>query len=71
MTQDEQPQSLCKRHREFVPLIAAIDTVEGEIGETSPLLLRAETGPLYETLAHELIPPRWARAAPCSRSFGA
>jgi len=56
MPKDEQPESLCKRHREFVPLIAAIDRVEGEIGESSPLLLRAETGPLHETLAHELIP---------------
>ena len=48
--------SLCERHREFVPLIAAIDRVEGEIEEGSPILLRAETGGLLETLEHELIP---------------
>ena len=56
MTQEKQPESICERHREFVPLIAAIDRVEGEIEESSPLLLRTETGTLHETLAHELIP---------------
>ena len=39
-----------------MPLIAAIDKVEGELGESSPLLLRTETGSVHETLAHELIP---------------
>jgi iron-sulfur cluster repair protein YtfE (RIC family) len=56
MTQEKQPESICERHREFVPLIAAINRVEGEIEESSPLLLRTETGTLHETLAHELIP---------------
>jgi iron-sulfur cluster repair protein YtfE (RIC family) len=47
---------MCERHREFVPLIAAIERVEGELEEVSPIVLRAETGSLHETLAHELIP---------------
>ena len=49
-------ESMCEKHREFVPLIAAIDRVEGEIEDGSPLLLRVETGGLLETLEHELIP---------------
>ncbi len=54
MTKPEE--SLCERHREFVPLIAAIDKMEGDIEQGSPLLLRAEAGGLHDTLAHELIP---------------
>jgi iron-sulfur cluster repair protein YtfE (RIC family) len=52
----EAKESLCERHREFVPLIAAIDKVEGELAAGSALLIRAETGDLHETLSHELIP---------------
>jgi len=47
---------MCEKHREFVPLIAAIDRVEGEIEDGSPILLRAETGGLLDTLEHDLIP---------------
>jgi len=48
--------SLCERHREFVPLIAAIDRVSGELEQGSALLIRAETGGIHETLSHELMP---------------
>ena len=48
--------SLCERHREFVPLIAAIDRATGELEQGSALLIRAETGGIHETLSHELIP---------------
>ncbi len=52
----EPQESLCERHRGFVPLIAAIDKVEGGIERGSALLIRAETGGLHDTLSHELIP---------------
>ncbi|GIU99829.1 MAG: hypothetical protein KatS3mg014_1445 [Actinomycetota bacterium] len=52
----EAQESLCERHRGFVPLIAAIDEVEGELAGGSALLIRAETGELHEILSHELIP---------------
>ncbi len=52
----ETQESLCERHREFVPLIAAIDKAESELATGSALLIRAETGGLHETLSHELIP---------------
>ena len=42
--------SLCERHREFVPLIAAIDRVSGELEQGSALLIRAETGGVHATL---------------------
>lgn len=48
--------SMCEKHREFVPLIAAIDKVEEELETGSPLLIRAETGNLHDVLAHELMP---------------
>jgi iron-sulfur cluster repair protein YtfE (RIC family) len=48
--------SLCERHREFVPLIAAIDRVSGELEQGSALLIRAEAGGIHETLSHELLP---------------
>lgn len=54
MTKPED--SLCERHREFVPLIAAIDRVSGELEQSSALLIRAEAGDIHETLSHELIP---------------
>ena len=54
MTKHEE--SLRGRHREFVPLIAAIDRVSGELEEGSALLIRAEAGDIHETLSHELIP---------------
>ncbi|GBC86423.1 hypothetical protein HRbin12_00411 [bacterium HR12] len=52
----EAQESLCERHRGFVPLIAAIDEVEGELAGGSALLIRAETDELHEILSHELIP---------------
>ena len=54
MTKAEE--SLCERHREFVPLIAAIDRATGELEQGSALLIRAEAGGIHETLSHELIP---------------
>jgi iron-sulfur cluster repair protein YtfE (RIC family) len=47
---------MCEKHREFVPLIAAIEEMEGDLETGSPLLLRTEAGSLHETLSHELIP---------------
>lgn len=49
-------ESMCEKHREFVPLIAAIDKVGDELGSGSALLIRAETGNLHEALAHQLLP---------------
>jgi iron-sulfur cluster repair protein YtfE (RIC family) len=54
MTKPEE--SLCERHREFVPLIAAIDRVSGELDQGSALLIRSEAGGIHETLSHELLP---------------
>lgn len=45
-----------REHRRFVPLIAAIERVEDEVGEVKPPSLRIEASGLHETLAHELIP---------------
>ncbi len=49
-------ESLCEEHRKFVPLIAAIEKVEGSVGEASILSLRTGAAGLHETLAHGLIP---------------
>lgn len=49
-------KSLSDKHVRFVPLIAAIDRMEGELEEGQPVLLRAEAGVVHETLAHELLP---------------
>ncbi len=46
--------SLCERHREFVPLIAAVERVEDST-EEGPVL-RAEAVGLHEAFAHGLIP---------------
>ncbi len=43
-------------HREFVPLIAAIEHVETEAEEGKPAQLRVSAAGLHETLAHGLIP---------------
>ncbi len=51
-----ESESMGERHREFVPLIAAIERVEGELDEVSPIVLRTDAGDLHETLAHELMP---------------
>ena len=48
--------STCEKHRGFVPLIAAIERIEGEVEETSPWLLRADALGLHEGLAHGLMP---------------
>lgn len=47
---------LAERHARFVPLIAAIDRMEGDIEEGRPVLLHAEAGVVHETLEHELLP---------------
>ena len=51
---------LAEKHTRFVPLIAAIDRMEGELEGTveggSPVLLHAEAGVVHETLEHELLP---------------
>jgi iron-sulfur cluster repair protein YtfE (RIC family) len=45
-----------EEHREFVPLIAAIQQAEVEAEEGKPTSLRLSTAGLHETLAHGLIP---------------
>jgi iron-sulfur cluster repair protein YtfE (RIC family) len=47
---------LAEKHSRFVPLIAAIDRVEGELEGGSPVVIHAEAGAVHETLAHELLP---------------
>jgi iron-sulfur cluster repair protein YtfE (RIC family) len=47
---------LAEKHTRFVPLIAAIDRVEGELEEGRPVLIHAEAGAVHETLEHELLP---------------
>ena len=47
---------LAEKHTRFVPLIAAIDRMEGELEEGKPVLLHAEAGVVHETLEHELLP---------------
>lgn len=47
---------MCEKHREFVPLIAAIDRVSGELAQGSAMLIRADAGSIHDTLSHELIP---------------
>jgi len=49
-------ETLCEKHREFVPLIAAIEKVEDLVGEVPVVSLRGSTGGLRESLAHGLIP---------------
>jgi iron-sulfur cluster repair protein YtfE (RIC family) len=53
MTKPED--SLCQRHREFVPLIAAVERVEESVEEGREAL-RSETVTLHEAFAHGLIP---------------
>ncbi len=50
------PESLCERHREFVPLIAAIERTEELTGEPPGVRLLVDAAQLHETLAHGLIP---------------
>jgi iron-sulfur cluster repair protein YtfE (RIC family) len=52
MTETEEPEE----HREFVPLIAAIEAVKVEAEEGKPAQLRVASAGLHETLAHGLIP---------------
>jgi iron-sulfur cluster repair protein YtfE (RIC family) len=47
---------LAEKHTRFVPLIAAIDRIEGELEGGSPVLVRAEAAVVQETLEHELLP---------------
>jgi len=47
---------LAEKHTRFVPLIAAIDKMEGELEGGRRVLLRAEAGAVHETLEHELLP---------------
>jgi iron-sulfur cluster repair protein YtfE (RIC family) len=47
--------SLCQRHREFVPLIAAVERVEMSVEAGDPRLHK-ETVDLHEAFAHGLIP---------------
>ena len=51
----ETKDSLCERHREFVPLIAAVERVEESVGEGKKTL-RADVIGLHEAFAHGLIP---------------
>jgi iron-sulfur cluster repair protein YtfE (RIC family) len=47
--------SLCQRHREFVPLIAAVERVEASAEAGHPRL-RSQAMELHEAFAHGLIP---------------
>jgi iron-sulfur cluster repair protein YtfE (RIC family) len=47
---------LAEKHSRFVPLIAAIDRMEGDLEGGSPVVLHAQAGAVHETLAHELLP---------------
>jgi len=49
-------KTLGEKHSRFVPLIAAIDRVEGELEGGSPVVIHAEAGAVHETLVHELLP---------------
>jgi iron-sulfur cluster repair protein YtfE (RIC family) len=51
----EAADSLCQRHREFVPLIAAVERVEASV-EGDRRQLHTETAQLHEAFAHGLIP---------------
>jgi iron-sulfur cluster repair protein YtfE (RIC family) len=50
----EPADSLCERHREFAPLIAAVEKVEQSPEEGAAL--RSEALDLHEAFAHGLIP---------------
>ena len=45
-----------EQHREFVPIIAAIETLEEHVGGTRIAPVKVSTASLHETLAHGLIP---------------
>ncbi|MFB3739586.1 MAG: hemerythrin domain-containing protein, partial [Candidatus Velamenicoccus archaeovorus] len=49
-------ESLSEKHREFVPLIAAIERIEESVGGSKLVPIRLETAGLHESLAHGLIP---------------
>jgi len=51
----ESKDSLCERHREFVPLIAAVEHIEESVGQ-GRRTLRAGVIGLHEAFAHGLIP---------------
>jgi len=56
MAKAEKAEGLQEQHREFVPLVAAIETTEESIGWVEPSALRISTASLHESLAHGLIP---------------
>jgi iron-sulfur cluster repair protein YtfE (RIC family) len=49
-------ERLSEEHREFVPLIAAIERAEVSAGEAKGAALRLQTAGLHETLTHGLLP---------------
>lgn len=49
-------EGLSDKHRGFVPLIAAIERIEGTVGHGEVTPIRLETAGLHESLAHGLIP---------------
>jgi iron-sulfur cluster repair protein YtfE (RIC family) len=51
----ERADSLCERHREFVPLIAAVERVEESV-EREGRARRSDVVRLHEAFAHGLIP---------------
>jgi iron-sulfur cluster repair protein YtfE (RIC family) len=55
MSKPEPADSLCERHREFFPLIAAVERVEESL-EGGPEILRAGAVQLHEAFAHGVIP---------------
>lgn len=52
----KQTEGLADKHVQFVPLIAAIEKVEGSVEEGKAASLRVSAIGLHEALAHELIP---------------
>ena len=55
MSKPKPADSLCVRHREFVPLIAAVENAEEGVEEGRPTF-RGEIKGLHEAFAHGLIP---------------
>ncbi len=56
MSMTEAKEGFCEKHGEFVPLIAAIESVEDSVGEAKPGALCVSTASLHESLAHGLLP---------------
>lgn len=51
-----EEETLAAEHREFVPLLAAIEKAEASIADQSPRIVRMETEVVQAGLAHGLMP---------------